>query len=119
LGVTYDSLEQYTQAIDFYQQSSEIARDIGDYRGEANSLFNKGQSLARCQPRRLEALATLQQVRTIYTELRFDYMVEKCDKAIHDFNRSIATKSRDRRIKICLWFCVGVAIVLLIAWLRK
>ena len=119
LGVTHDSLEQYTQAIDFYQQSSEIARDIGDYRGEVDLLFKKGQSLAKCEPRRLEALATIQQVRAIYTELKLDYMVEKCNKAIHDFKQSIATKSRDRRIKICLWFGVGVAIVLLIAWLRK
>jgi len=42
LGNAYYSLGQYQQAIAFHQQSLEIKREIGDLRGQANSL----QSLA-------------------------------------------------------------------------
>ncbi|MEC4893552.1 MAG: tetratricopeptide repeat protein, partial [Oscillatoria sp. PMC 1051.18] len=42
LGNAYYSLAEYQCAIDFYQQSLEIFRAIGDRRGEANSLMNLG-----------------------------------------------------------------------------
>lgn len=35
-------LERYSQAIEYYQQSSNIHRDTGNYYGEANSLNNLG-----------------------------------------------------------------------------
>ncbi|KAM3101860.1 tetratricopeptide repeat protein [Phormidesmis sp. 146-12] len=154
LGSVYSGLGQYQRAIDFYQQSLEIKRDIGARIGEARSLFNKAQALAKCEPRRFEALATLEEAREIYTELQLDHMAKQCDEAIRNFNYIIATEQRQsapilpttptignapprddwyernlpkpqtrpasqRQINWVLWFCVGVAIVLLIAWLRK
>jgi len=44
LGNAYNSLEQYQEAIRFCQQSLEIAREIGDRRGEGNSLGNLGNA---------------------------------------------------------------------------
>ena len=38
LGLAYKSLGQYEQAIEFYQQSLEIQREIGDRRGKSSSL---------------------------------------------------------------------------------
>ncbi|MGK7872653.1 MAG: CHAT domain-containing protein [Xenococcaceae cyanobacterium] len=42
LGNTYVSLGEYPKAIEFYQQSLAITRDIGDHNGEAKSLGNLG-----------------------------------------------------------------------------
>jgi tetratricopeptide (TPR) repeat protein len=42
LGLAYDSLGEYRRAIEFHEQHYEIARAIGDRRGEANSLGNLG-----------------------------------------------------------------------------
>ena len=155
LGNTYRVLGQYQRAIDFHQQSLEIQREIGDRNGEANSLFNKALALAKYEPRRFEAFATLQQAREIYVELQLEHEVEQCDERMYAFNQIIATEERQsapilqptptignappkddwlqkslptkthprpasqRQINWVLWFCVGVAIVLLIAWLRK
>ena len=155
LGSASLSLGQYARAIEFYQQSLEIAREVGDRCVEGASLLNKAQALAKYEPRRFEALDTLQQARAIYTKLKLDHMVEQCDEAIYNFNQIIATEQRQsapvlpstptignappkddwyerslptrshprpvsqRQINWVLWFCVGLAIVLLIAWLRS
>lgn len=42
LGTAYSALGNYTQAIDYYQQSLTIAREIGDRQGEGNWLGNLG-----------------------------------------------------------------------------
>ncbi|MGK7943972.1 MAG: tetratricopeptide repeat protein [Microcystaceae cyanobacterium] len=42
LGNAYNLLGEYQSAIDYYKQSLTIAREIGDRRGEANSLGNLG-----------------------------------------------------------------------------
>jgi tetratricopeptide (TPR) repeat protein len=42
LGVVYQSLGQYQEALNFYRQSLEIQREIGNCNGEANSLGNLG-----------------------------------------------------------------------------
>ncbi|MBD2210222.1 tetratricopeptide repeat protein [Nostoc linckia FACHB-104] len=44
LGIAYDSLGQYQRAIEFYQQSLDISREIGDRNGEANSLIGLGNT---------------------------------------------------------------------------
>jgi tetratricopeptide (TPR) repeat protein len=44
LGGTYHSLGQYLQAINFYEQSLAIKREIGDRKGEENSLGNLGNA---------------------------------------------------------------------------
>ncbi|MBW4526887.1 MAG: tetratricopeptide repeat protein [Phormidium tanganyikae FI6-MK23] len=135
LGSAYNSLGQYQRAIDFHQQSLGIGREIGDRHGEAISLHRKALALAKYEPRRFEALATLQQAREIYAELKLDYRVAECDATIYAFNQIIATKqpqsapaipakakvraTSKRKINWVLWVCVGSSIVLLIAWLRK
>jgi tetratricopeptide (TPR) repeat protein len=40
LGNAYNSLGQYQRAIDLFEQSLEIKREIGDRHGEARSLWN-------------------------------------------------------------------------------
>ncbi|MEL7406124.1 MAG: tetratricopeptide repeat protein, partial [Cyanobacteria bacterium J06558_2] len=44
LGETYDALGGYKQAINYYQQSIEIAQQIDDQDGEARSLNNLGNA---------------------------------------------------------------------------
>ncbi|QEI43364.1 Response regulator aspartate phosphatase H [Dolichospermum sp. UHCC 0315A] len=44
LGNAYDSLGQYQRAIAFYQQSLDIAKEIGYIQGESNSLNNLGNA---------------------------------------------------------------------------
>jgi tetratricopeptide (TPR) repeat protein len=96
LGNTYYSLGGYQQAIDYYQQAITIQQEIGDRRGKAISLMNKALVLAKYESRRFEALKAVQQARTIFLELELNYMVEKCDNQIYDFNRIIATESQLR-----------------------
>jgi len=47
LGLAYNSLGQFQNAIDFYQQSLKIAREIGDRQGESISLNNLGDTLLK------------------------------------------------------------------------
>ncbi|KPQ32735.1 MAG: hypothetical protein HLUCCO16_19630 [Phormidium sp. OSCR] len=42
MGNVYNSLGQYERAIDFYEQSLAITREIGDRAGEGNALSNLG-----------------------------------------------------------------------------
>ncbi|WP_347277983.1 tetratricopeptide repeat protein [Alkalinema sp. FACHB-956] len=44
LGNAYDSLGQHQRAIEYYQQSLEIQRDIGYRNGKASSLCNLGST---------------------------------------------------------------------------
>ena len=44
LGNAYQFLGQYREALDFHQQQLEIAREIGDRLGQANSLGNLGNA---------------------------------------------------------------------------
>ncbi|MFO7030273.1 transcriptional regulator, partial [Limnospira fusiformis CCALA 023] len=68
LGNAYNALGRYQEAIAFYQQSLEIARDIGNRQVEATSLNNLGNAynaLGRYQ----EGFAASQQAIEIYQEL--------------------------------------------------
>jgi tetratricopeptide (TPR) repeat protein len=68
LGSVYYSLGQYQEALNFYQQSLAIQREIGDRNGEANSLNNLGlvyYSLGKYQ----EALNFYQQSLEIKREI--------------------------------------------------
>ncbi len=42
LGNAYDYLGKYQQAINYHQQSLDIAREVGNRQGEAASLGNLG-----------------------------------------------------------------------------
>ncbi|MBD2329815.1 tetratricopeptide repeat protein [Alkalinema sp. FACHB-956] len=100
LGFAYFSLGRYQQAIDFYQQSLKIKRDIGDRNGEALSLRNLGYVLANYEPRRWEALQAYEQAKAIFTELKLDQEVEKCNNAIYAFNQNIATQQQAKTLDL-------------------
>jgi tetratricopeptide (TPR) repeat protein len=119
LGNAYHSLGQYQPAIDFHQQSLAITREIGDRWWEGGSLVNMGLTLAKLN-RRTEALNHFQQAKAIYQDLQLDHMIEKCDNEIQRCNQAITKKQRNQRLQLFLiWFCVGLAIVLLIYWLKR
>jgi tetratricopeptide (TPR) repeat protein len=65
LGIAYDSLGQYQQAIDFFQQSLDIAREIGDHNGEAIAWFNLGLALENVN-RESDALGAYRNARELY-----------------------------------------------------
>jgi len=46
LGVAYAGLGDAERAIDFYDQSLTMAIEIGDQRGQARAILNKGQVYA-------------------------------------------------------------------------
>jgi len=109
LGGAYDSLGQYQRALNFHQQSLNIARAISDRGGEAISLFNLGNTLAKLN-RSLEARQHLEQAKQIFKALELDFEVEKCDAALQRLSKI--------RIPFWVYFLVGLAIVLLIWWLK-
>ncbi|MEB3295551.1 MAG: tetratricopeptide repeat protein [Synechococcales bacterium] len=147
LGNAYRSLGEHAKAIDCYEQSLEIRQAIGDRWGVGASLFNLGNTLAKLDEH-FNALQNYQKAKAIYEELKLDYMVEQCNTAIYTCNQTIAAQRRtpppiidappaESMIEWCdrqrqlnqpktyttnhnffLWFCVGIAIVLLIAGLK-
>ena len=134
LGNAYYSLGQYQRAIDFYRQSLKINREIGNRHEEAIALFNEAIALAKYESRRFEAITVLKQAREIYAELQLEHEVETCDSEIYAFNQIITTQEPQRAPRIddagsarkinrkaewILWFCIGLTITLLIAWLLK
>jgi tetratricopeptide (TPR) repeat protein len=130
--LTDPSLGQYPQAIEFHQQHHDIVREIGDRNGEANSLFNMALSLAKLD-RRWEARQHYEQSKRIYEELQLDHKIKECNTALYNLGQIIPAQvirapqigdesdapirpRRRRKTPWWVWFLVGVAIVLAIAW---
>ncbi len=86
LGMAYDSLGQYPQAIDYYQQSLAIFQEIGARNGEAASLFNLGNTLAKLG-RKSEAIAAYQNARDLYQAMGLDANVQDAENAIKSLFR--------------------------------
>jgi tetratricopeptide (TPR) repeat protein len=134
LGISYEALEDYPRAIDFHTQSLKIKQTIGDRYGEAISLFNIAISQAKLDNHWL-AKQNLEQAKAIYIELGLDHEVEECDGRIYAINQIIASnpikapkigssevtkkRSRHKSIPVWSWFCLGIVLVLLIAWLLR
>jgi tetratricopeptide (TPR) repeat protein len=135
LGITYRMLEEYCKAIDFYTQALELFQAVGDRKNEASCLCNIAYAQAKLD-NRWSAKQNLEQAKAIYTELRLDHEVEECDGHIYAINRIIASnpikapkigsseatnkkRSRHKFIPIWGWFCLGIVLVLLIAWLLR
>jgi tetratricopeptide (TPR) repeat protein len=119
LGNAYQALGQYQRAIDYFQQSLEIQREIGDRWGEGAFLSNMGVALENLN-RRTEALDHFQQAKAIFTELQLDQMIEQCDDAIQSCQQAIDKGQRNQRLRsFFIWFGIGLAIVLLIYWLKR
>ncbi|WP_414566831.1 tetratricopeptide repeat protein, partial [Anabaena sp. CCY 9613] len=75
------SLGQYPRAIEFFQQSLEIFREIGDIRGEANSWFNLGLALENVN-RESDALGAYRNARELYQKMELDADVQDCNNRI-------------------------------------
>jgi tetratricopeptide (TPR) repeat protein len=75
LGNAYGSLGQYERAIAFHQQSLDIAKEIGDIRGEANDWFNLGLSLEKVD-REQDALGAYRNARELYQTMGLDTDVQ-------------------------------------------
>jgi hypothetical protein len=88
-------------------------------------LSTPEQSVA-CFPKgtleRLDALQHYEQALAIYQELKLNHMVEQCQIAISDLNQAHSQPSTCPPLRWWqngwLWFGVGLAIALLIWWLR-
>ena len=125
LGNAYNSLGQYERAIAFYQQSLNIAKEIGDIQGESNSLKNLGNAynyLGQYE----KAIAFHQQSLDIAKEIgdiegessslnnlgnAYNYLGQY-EKAIAFYQQSldIAKEIGDIRGEANAWFNLGVAL---------
>jgi tetratricopeptide (TPR) repeat protein len=86
LGNAYGSLGQYERAIAFHQQSLDIAKEIGDIRGEANDWFNLGLSLEKVD-REQDALGAYRNARELYQTMGLDTDVQDCNNAIEGLSQ--------------------------------
>jgi len=72
LGLAYKALGQVDKAIGYFQLALEIAKEIGDRRGEGIDLFNLGIAYKKLGERE-KARACLQQALAIFTEIKSPY----------------------------------------------
>lgn len=86
LGIAYSSLGQYQQAIEFYQQSLDIAREIGDRNLEAIAWFNLGLSLENVN-RESDALGAYRNARKLCQAMGLDAKVQDCNDAIEQISQ--------------------------------
>ncbi|MGI0493811.1 tetratricopeptide repeat protein [Alkalinema pantanalense CENA528] len=100
IGNIYNNLEQYEKAIDCHQKALEIRCRIGDRHGQAQSWQNLGNVLLKYEPRRWEALQAYEQAKAIFTELKLDHEVEKCNTAIYNFDRKIPTQQKSKTLEL-------------------
>ena len=124
LGNVYYSLGEYQKAIECYQQSLAIKREIGDRRGEAKSWFNLGFTYYKLKCI-AEAKEAYLQSRKLFQALGLAGYVQDCDQAI----RQLETRKYPLIVAFFLGVVkfplvlIGVIIValwrLLKRWLRK
>jgi tetratricopeptide (TPR) repeat protein len=81
LGNAYYSLGHYQRAIEFHQQSLDIAREIGDLFGEAIAWFNLGLALENLN-RKSDALGAYHNARELFQRMELDANVQNCNNAI-------------------------------------
>jgi tetratricopeptide (TPR) repeat protein len=81
LGIAYFSLGQYQQAIELFQQSKQIATEIGDRNSEANVWFNLGLSLENLN-RESDALGAYRNARELFQAMGLDADVQDCNNSI-------------------------------------
>jgi len=81
-----DALGQYQRAIEYYQQSLDIARETGECFVPANAWYNSAISLEKLG-RKSEALTAYQNARELYQEMGLDGSVKLCDNAIEALAR--------------------------------
>ena len=69
LGSTYDSIGQYSKAIEFFQQSLAISQEIGNRKGEAAALGNLGNTYQQVLGESPKAIEFFQQSLAISQEI--------------------------------------------------
>ena len=69
LGITYHSLGEYQQAIEFHELHLAIAREIGNRLGEADALRNKGLALDKLDDR-AQAIVNIKSALEIYEMIK-------------------------------------------------
>lgn len=80
-GNAYNYQGQYQQAIEFLQQSLDIAREIGDRNSEAIAWFNLGEALENLN-RESDALGAYRNARELCQAIGLDANVQLCNNAI-------------------------------------
>ncbi len=104
LGLAYQSLGQYQQAIEFQQQWLNIAREIGDRNTEAKVWFNLGFSLEKLN-RESDALGAYRNARELYQAIGLDADVQDCNNAIERVSHRGFWGWLRRLLRwVCSWF---------------
>ncbi|HLO52148.1 MAG TPA: tetratricopeptide repeat protein, partial [Kamptonema sp.] len=88
LGNAYRNLGDYRLAIEYHQKHLEIAREIGDRRGEANAGFNLGLALARVDEK-WKAITAYENARNLFQAMGLEQYVEKCNNSIRDIGMKV------------------------------
>jgi tetratricopeptide (TPR) repeat protein len=87
--------------------------------GEETSLYNIGLTLTLLDQHD-EALEYLQKALTINQNLGLDHKIEKCKQVISKLNqKKEKSLARKRLQKYGLWFVAGLALTILIWYLKK
>ncbi len=81
MGNAYNSLGDYQKAINYYQQSLQIAREIGDLRIQAIVWFNLGITRQNLQ-QKSEAKTAYENARKLFQEIGLKQNVQDCNEAI-------------------------------------
>ncbi len=90
LGSAYKALGQYQRAVEFYQYSLEITRDLDDQNAEANAWFNLALVLEKIN-RESEAMDAFCHARDIYHAIGLDTSLQDCNHAIELLSENVAS----------------------------
>lgn len=90
-GNAHVLLGKYRRAIEFYEQSLEIARVIEDRNGQADSLFNCALALAKVDDY-WTARQKLELALEIYDELQLPHRIKQCSTRIRELGQIISAQ---------------------------
>ena len=92
LGHAYDCLGRSEQAIEFYQQSLKIKKQVSDRNGEANVWFNLALALEKFH-QKSKAINAYRHASRLYRMMGFDMSVQDCNDAIEFLQSHLASMS--------------------------
>jgi tetratricopeptide (TPR) repeat protein len=149
IGLSYAARSNYKQAIKYYKKSISVTekfRNLESIECAAKSYFNLGYAEAMID-NKIASEPAYRSAIFLYKILQDNNSVQRCEKAIQNIPYIIpyqchkvdkntidwyekqrqlnqpktytATELSAMNRKLFLWFCVVIAIVLVIAWLRK
>ena len=113
LGNAYNSLGEYPRAKDYYQESLEITRAIGDRRGEATSLQNLSSVYHKCG-RVQEGFVASHQAQQILQELELPLEAMPYPKWL----KSLIKFAQRGKLQLVLCFVFGlIAFPFALVWI--